>query len=395
MKRLIAFLFLLCSSIYADDLQFSDAIPVTLNKPGVFHHMDASGRKNIAISKTHVAVVWEDNRSGKPQIYTAFKPLTSSRFTKALQLNSSDHDAYEPTLLAIDKTTFLYAWEENQRVWLKMVTGNKAGFTLQLDRQRSSQISLAKTANGKIYAAWIQHIKQQSQVVISEIKINKQQLLFQPAVIVDTQTSHRRQNYPSLVAVNNTLVIGWEDRQHGHTRIYTSYSIDGKSFAKKQLLNDFIPPPNPEFGRGTGATRVALASDENNKVAAVWMDKRDFLGGYDVYAALSTDAGKSFGPDEKAQDMLGENLPQWHPAIAMTASGNIIVAWDDPRDDSPDIWYSQRTVEGWSDDEAVSPASGAGAQSSPSIAFDPQGRLHIVWLHQMLQGTALRYAYQQ
>ena len=93
--------------------------------------------------------------------------------------------------------------------------------------------------------------------------------------------------------------------------------------------------------------------------------------------------------------MLGENLPQWHPAIAMTPSGNIIVAWDDPRDDSPDIWYSQRTVEGWSDDEAVSPASGAGAQSSPSIAFDPQGRLHIVWLHQMLQGTALRYAYQQ
>jgi len=395
MKRLIAFLCLLSPVLYAEDLQFNDAISVTLNKPGVFHHLDASGRKNIAVNNTHVAVVWEDNRNGKPQVYTTIKALISSRFPKAIQLSNESHDAYEPTLLVIDNNAFLYAWEQNQHIWLTTVKNNKAAPPVQLDQQRSSQVSLTRTTNGKIYAAWIQHVNRQQQLVISELKIDKQQINILPARIVDTYHSPRRQSHPSLVAIKNGLVIGWEDRQHGHTRIYTSYSVDGKSFAKKQVLNDFIPPQNSEFGRGTGATRVALASDGNNKVTAVWMDKRNFLGGYDVYAAISTDAGKHFGPDEKAQDMLGENQPQWHPAIAMTSTGKILVAWDDPRDDSPDIWYAQRTADGWSDDETIPAASGEGAQTSPSIAYDAQGRIHLIWLQKMNQGTKLRYCHSQ
>lgn len=400
MARLIYSLLLLSLSAQADNLSFSKAIPVSITKPGVFHHLDASGRKNIVVSNNLVSVVWEDNRSGTPQVYTAFKKPDSTSFTPALQLSQTGTEAYEPTVLTLGNNTFLYAWEQNQTLWITTVHNNQVSKAVVLDKQPSSQVSLAKTTSGKVYAAWIQYQANLSQVVFSEIKFNQYQPQPQAAIIVDHSTKNRQQNYPSLVAVNEQLVLGWEDREHGHTRIYTSYSADRKTFAAKQLLNDFIPPPNPEFGRGTGATRVALASDGNNKVGAVWMDKRDFLGGYDIYAAFSNDGGKHFADDEKAQDMLGENQPQWHPAIAMTVASNddkgkIIAAWDDPRDDTPDIWYSTRDRQGWSDDEVIAPASGEHAQTSPSIVFDQQNRLHIAWLHQTPQGTTLYYAYQQ
>ncbi|MGD8526805.1 MAG: hypothetical protein PVJ63_11190 [Thioalkalispiraceae bacterium] len=395
MKRLLVLLYFLALPVYAQYYQFAGAIEVTLSKPGTFHHLDGSGRKNIAVSDKQVAVVWEDNRTGTPQVYTAFKALDATQFDDSLRLSQPQHEAYEPTLLAVDNDTFLYAWEANQHAWLTTVSHNKPGPVQQLDKQHSTQVSLTRTREGKIYAAWIQHTKQQQQVMLSEISFKDSQLRIAKPVLVDTLSRQRHQSYPSLVAVDNGLVIGWEDRQHGHTRIYTSYSADGKQFAPKQLLNDFTPPPNPEYGRGTGATRVALASGTRQRVVATWMDKRNFLGGYDIYAALSNNAGKSFGADEKAQDMLGENLPQWHPAIAIDSRNRVFVAWDDPRDGSPDIWYSLRDAQGWSDDEILGPASGAKAQTNPSLCFDQHDRLHVVWLHQTDNGTELRYSHSQ
>ena len=49
--------------------EFSGRIVVTRDsKPGLFHHLDSAGRKNIAVSGNRIAVVWEDNQDGSPQI---------------------------------------------------------------------------------------------------------------------------------------------------------------------------------------------------------------------------------------------------------------------------------------------------------------------------------------
>jgi hypothetical protein len=128
-----------------------------------------------------------------------------------------------------------------------------------------------------------------------------------------------------------------------------------------------------------------------DRIASAWMDKRDFQGGYDIYAALSADGGQDFGPNELVQDPFGENQPQWHPAIAVGPQGRVVAVWDDPRDGSPDLWLSWRDVDAWSDDLAVPGAHGPGAQEHPAIAIDAEGRLHLAWVDRSEEGSRVRY----
>lgn len=394
MKNLLFLLMLVTQPSLADEIKFSSAINVTLNKKGVFHHLDASGRKSIAANRQMVAVTWEDNRSGKPQAYVAFKTYQQHVFGKTTQLSQAKQEAYEPTVIAINENQFLFAWEQDQHVWITTGNNKTIDKPVLLDKQPSSQVSLTITPNGNIFACWIQQQQPHRQLVVSEINLNSINLTISNPVIVDSHSSPRRQAYPSITSTPQGISIAWEDREHGHTRIYSSFSNDGKNFIKKQVLNDFVPPQNVKYGRGTGATRVALSS-HNNTVVATWMDKRDFLGGYDIYAAISHDAGKTFAENEIVQDMLGENQPQWHPAVAISPKGKIYVAWDDPRDDTPDIWLSYKENNEWSEDQLVEQASGAGQQNNPSISFDPMGRLHMVWIEQKATASLLQYIYQQ
>ena len=391
---LLYLIYIITAPLVAEEIIFNNASDVTLHKKGVFHHLDVSGRKSIAVNQDNIAVVWEDNRSGKPQAYVAFKHSKQNEFTKAVQLSDARFDAYEPTVLAINQQQFLFAWEQQQQVWLATGNARQISQAVQVDTHASSQAAMTITPCGKIYASWIQHLKPHQQLVVSKITLANNKPSFSKPVTVDASYSPRRQSYPSIAATQNGIAIGWEDREHGHTRIYTCFSSDGTHFTKKKPLNELSPPQSTKYGRGTGATRVALASHDNT-VVATWMDKRNFLGGYDIYAAISHDAGITYGKNEIVQDMLGENQPQWHPAIAINHRGVAYVAWDDPRDDSPDVWLSRRLSNEWSEDQLVEPASGEGQQDNPSISFDPEGKLHIVWIEQAGNKTRLRYARQQ
>jgi len=159
------------------------------------------------------------------------------------------------------------------------------------------------------------------------------------------------------------------------------------------LLNEFAPSPNPELGKGSGAMRPVLAGDGRQTVAAAWMDKRNWRSGYDVFAAVSVNGGKKFGANEQAQDMFGENVPQWHASITQSPNADVaVVAWDDTRNENPDVFYSLRVDGEWSEDYELPGASGPGRQSHPSIIYDEQGVLHAVWLDNIEGQTRLQYA---
>lgn len=380
--KFVLLCFLLCGltdSAWSSNWQFTHAIPVSITRqPGVFYHIDSSGRKNIAASATTVAVVWEDNRSGTAQIYIAFKNSTMSTFTKPQQI-STQKDAYEPTLAYLSDDNFIVAWEQAGHIWVRLANSSTLGIPLQLDSQTSAQATLAASGDKIIYASWSQQQGKYSRIVTSRLTVQNNQLKAAPLVIPDSNPLTQDQLYPGLAISQEGVVVAWEDRRFAHTRLFYAFAKDGIHFSPYKLLNEFLPPQNPKYGRGTGVTRVSLAAHENI-VAATWMDKRAFLGGYDIYASVSHDGGKSFGKNELVEDSGMENLPQWHPAIAMDATGLIIIAWDDNRYDSPDVWLSWREPDKWSDDFSPAPASGDGDQSNPAICFDESGLLHLIWI---------------
>ena len=82
---------------------------------GVFHHLDGAGRKHIAVSGDAVAITWEDNSNGVPQVYVAMLETEADGFETAVQV-SRGKEAYEPAITALDQGRFLVVWEQDAEV---------------------------------------------------------------------------------------------------------------------------------------------------------------------------------------------------------------------------------------------------------------------------------------
>ncbi|WP_172600493.1 hypothetical protein [Sulfurivermis fontis] len=357
----------------------------------LFPHLESAGRGNLAASGDRLAVVWEDNRDGSPQVYAALRRIDQPGFAAPLRL-STGREAYEPVIVGLGAGRFLAAFEQDGQVVARVFSAAAQGVLAPLDQTVSAQVTLA-AGNGRLHAAWGRRDGRFLRLVSAPLTVDGTKVSVGTARAVDVSPAQDEQLYASLTATARGYAIAWEDRRAGHTRLLTATSRDGAQWSAPQPLNE-IPRQSSAaelgLGRGPGVTRVSLASD-GATVAAVWMDKRDFLSGYDIYAGVSTDHGASFGANEKAQDAFGAETPQWHPAVAVTPHG-VVAAWDDPRDDSPDIWLSTRRGEKeWSDDFSVDGAAGPGSQDNPVLLWH-DGRLHLAWVHKGAEGAQVRYA---
>lgn len=384
---------------YAAPWSFAPPIEVArVHGDKIFHHLESAGRKSIAVSEATVAVAWEDNRSGAPQSYVAFKGRDAPEFETELKV-SLGREAYEPSLVALGQGLFAVAWEQDGTVWARVVAADGAGPPVQLAAGGAAQAALGFSDKGGMYAAWAQKDGRFSRIMAAQIGVDRAARALTPGAArpVDTEPPQGDQLYPSLaVGDDGAVVVAWEDRRRGHTVILYSRAALGKGFGPLALLNEpRWGGRGSGLGRGTGAMRVALARYGEEDMAAVWADKRDFLSGYDVYVALTQNGGRRFGANQKVQDPFGNDIAQWHPAIAGNRAGLLAVAWDDDRDGTPDLWLAWPEKGGFSDNLAVPGASGPGVQSDPAIALDEQGDLHVAWIEKrsLNAPTRIRYVF--
>jgi hypothetical protein len=370
--------------------------PLLVGEPpraGLFHQLDGAGRKHVAASDTHVAVTWSDNADGAYQARVAFRALDGEGgFGPALAL-SSGAEAYQPVVAVLGDGRFLFAWEQDERVWLRSGSAKGLGPARRLDTAESTQPALVADAERGAMVAWVRREDGVLRLQVAALRLAADGALEPgPALPVDREPARRDQLYPSLALTPAGLVVAWEDRRDGHTRLFTAFRPQGGAFSAPRGLNEQPEGERSvEFGAGYGVTRVALAS-RGERVVAVWMDKRDYRSGYDVFAALSEDGGRLFDINERVPDMFGDNIPQWRPAVAISPAGRMVTVWDDTRDDSPDLWLSWREDDGWSENQAVPAAYGPGAHTAPALAFDPHGGLHLLWTSRTPEGISqLRY----
>ena len=394
-------------SLNANELKFNTAKVVTQVGKGVFIHLDSSGRRNVAVSylnqKTKqkiVAVTWEDNRNGKNTVYISFLTPGAKAFTKPRTLSQGD-SAYEPTIVSLTQGRFLVAWEQSNKIVGRVVNLTASGKAVQLSRAQARQVSLAAHQR-QVGAVWIEKSDVSAQkagrqfytVVYSSLKIKDVTLKKTKTQQVDQSSNRRAQLYPVLYYNQAGKIVGWEDRRQGATRMFVSFAATGKTFGAYTWINPWKRNPQLKYGRGIGAMRMGLAGDGKLFVAAVWMDKRNWKGGYDIYTAFSHNGGKTFGKAQLVQDILGANMPQWHGTVAVNPkSKQTITVWDDARDDTDDLWYSLFLNNAWSDDYTFTAASGPGKQSHPSVTYDSDGVLHLVWLSRSKGHMRLHYTH--
>lgn len=364
--------------------------PLTVNSArgaAIFPHLESANRRGVAVSGDTVAVVWEDNRDGTPQCYLATKPAAAVNFQPEIRLSQAD--CYEPVVVAPDAGRFVAAWEEGGRVHARVLPG---GAALKLSDTEAAQITLA-AAGERIYAAWAEQAGRFRRIVVTRLALEGDALSVKTRRPVEAKKPADEQGWPALaVKGDGSVTVAWEDRRDHHTVPMVSYSRDGRRFARPARLTDRASGSVDGLGAGTGAMRPTLTAWGEHGIAAAWLDKRDFLSGYDVYAAL--DGGtRRFGKNIRVQDSFGDNMVQWHATVVGDAGGRLLALWDDARDGTPDVWLSDWDGKAFGDDVAVPAASGPGAQSDPVATLDAAGSLHVVWLdHDEKAGARVRYA---
>lgn len=378
-ERVFLLLVLVAGSAAAAPWEFTAPVDVVAPAEGVFPHLDGAGRVHLAVSRDAAALVWEDNRSGAPQVHVAVKRDGAGSFDVPRQV-SSGKEAYEPAIAALPDGSFALAYEQDGAVWVCAIAARHSGTALKL-ADRAAQATIASSSGARIYVAWSQREEGGAYVHVTEIEAHADRRLavVMPARRVDRAAGRGEQYYPSLSVAGAGVAVGWEDRRHGHTVILAAHARDGREFAPPRQVNELPARAPAQYGKGTGAARVVLRAAGESETLAVWLDKRDFVSGYDIYAAQSRDGGASFLGNQKIDDEFGRYAAQWHVSLA-TRGSQAVAVWDDDRDETADVFIAWRTPAGWSDNFAVPGAMGAGEQTSPVVALDPDGDLHLAWI---------------
>jgi hypothetical protein len=389
--------------VLAEPWEFGDAVTVAGDKPVAhYHHLDGAGRQHVAASDAAVALVWEDDRSGTPQVYCATKLHPAHAFTRTEQL-SDGVEAYEPAIVTLGEGRWLAAWEQDGALKARIIDVDRLGPVQTLAGDGGRQVTLARDRSGRIAAVWARRQGRGQLIAEADLKVDGLTVtLAADPVAVAPLAEHPFQAYPSAVwGPNGRLVVAWEDRRAGHTRLFYAWREAGKGFAAARQLNEHNAPAGEDGATprlGSGVMRVMLATDTAGAVQAVWLDKRHAASGYAVWGAASRDGGRTFGANRIVQDEHGAAVAQWHAALTGGEAG-FVAAWDDAREgwgdsgETGDILLSWTSGDGWSPDLLVPGASGQGYQGSPAVALDPHGGLHLVWIARadLTAPTRLRY----
>jgi BNR repeat protein len=167
------------------------------------------------------------------------------------------------------------------------------------------------------------------------------------------------------------LVFGSENQ------IYSCLSTDeGRSFSKPILVGQL---KSLSLGMRRGP-RVAIAGD-SVVVSAIGGEIGGGRDG-DLFAWRSTDNGKSWRGPVRVNDVISSAREGLH-GMAAGPDGDLFCVWLDLRNKGTQIFGSRSTDGGatWSENSLVykSPDRSVCECCHPSVIYDDQGRLHVMW----------------
>ncbi|MCL7452113.1 MAG: hypothetical protein M8467_03590 [Anaerolineae bacterium] len=188
-------------------------------------------------------------------------------------------------------------------------------------------------------------------------------------------------NTPGLeISGDSALALGIFDEPPSMTSWGTSASTDDYNMIHPDTkLNQVIEADQ----RFPYLHAEKLAGGEE-LVVAVWEDGRDGpIFGKDIYLRWSKDGGDTWANEQKVNDDVGY-ADQKHPTVAVAPNGTIVVAWQDHRDASFDIYVQPFTYNGVSlvrvgGNFRVDTGAKDLDQILPDIAVDQANNFYVAW----------------
>lgn len=286
---------------------------------------------SISLTKTGTTrayIVYHDNSRGDTQAYLV-RSKKKAKFRAAKNITPGDGGAFAPRVALDSLEAVNVVWGDTtgggRRVVFVRSTDQGATFGDTVDVSRSSGEA------------------------------------FEPEIAVDSA---------------DNINIVWQDTREGENAIWFCRSTDGGQ--------TFSEPVRVSTGTGR-ATEAHIAVDASNRIHVAWVDESN--GDFQIFYSRSTDDGQSFSAPLDASDDAGE---EFHKPYVAAFEESVYIAWHQDSGRSRQVLLVNSSDAGvsFSDAEQVSQAeAGRGRAHSPAIAFDSEGRLHIVWIDTTVVGN--------
>ncbi len=330
-------------------------------------------------------IAWQDARCGSEDIYTSrsHNNFTSYGPDKRADDSLGSSSQIEPAVAVASNGTIYVVWQDNRRnafdydIYLTKSTDGGATFkrNVKVDDSNVSKSSwqerpsIAVTSKGDIYVAW--QDDRTGQIRIRGALSTNGGSSFSASREISPTASVNGQSGVQLLSQGDKIFAVFMDTPTGTAHPYLSISpVGGKAFSTAVRLDSTGLP-------GAAQRDVCLSALPSGGIVAAWSDSRN--GDWDVYMTYVSPTG-SVARDFKVSDgVLGDN--QESPAIATDQTGNIYTAWQDDRDSLSAVRFAYLEVGGIKFTPSVNVAVPGpfDTQRRPALISTSPGHVLIAW----------------
>ena len=329
--------------------------------------------------------VWQVERSGRSEIYFAYRPVSGGWGAPALIGGTGSGDRRSPAIVvdALGNATALWSEWRNRSYDLYACT-RSAGGSWSAPALVASQAGhwlrnpdIAAGPAGALVAVWEQVTPDHPEDTILAFATKHVGGAWSAAAEIPGAAG----SAPSLaVDASGTAYLVWKGISPD---IYLSNRPAGGAWTSKETVDDGpaeTPVGNP-----------AVAADPAGNVVVVWQDSRSGSGDWGIYSALRTTTGL-WSDNMRVDDDPG-NTNQVMPAVAVDPAGNAYALWTDNRSGDSDVAFAYRPAGGaWASNLRVDDDPGSAEQDRAVIAVDAAGNAHTLWLDQRTGNVRLLFS---
>jgi len=180
----------------------------------------------------------------------------------------------------------------------------------------------------------------------------------------------------NLHRAGERMLLVWQDVRTGRDRLYAVTSSDGGVTWTPPARVDHLPDSSE-----VPVTSPSVLLNADGEALVAWQDARN--GREDIFLARSTDAGRTWGPEDQRMDAdePGTALSRF-PSLARAKDGRVALAWDDDRAGLEDIYVRVRSAgerPQWGPEIRVSSPMPKLAARLPQLLWAPNGALYVAW----------------
>ena len=326
-------------------------------------------------------IAWQDWRNGYADIY--LQRFNLSGIAQGVNTKANDDAGslmqYHPTIAINEAGNFVSAWMDkrngNSDVYFQRFNsdGTAQGVNTKANDDTGNEEpfetpTIAMDGGGNIVIAWWDDRNGNADVYFQ--RFNSSGTSQGVNTKVNNDTTSAGQVFPTIAVdgVGN-FVIAWMDWSDIY---FQRFNSDGVPQGVNTKVNDDVVSADQNF--------PTIAMDGTGNFVITWNDARN--GNSDVYFQRYNPSGIAQGINIKANDDLGTAYQQLNPRIAMNATGNFVIAWNDARNGNSDFYFQRFNSSGT--------AQGVNTKANddvwivepfeaPAIAIDGSGNFVIAW----------------